>query len=215
MLVAGQVGARQTFWFNLTDDMLDLEGTERCRSRRSCRRTGGSIGLPHSVEVSLLREQLLVRAPGARLVFPIPTGKQWDRSGFRETRVDKSVEAAATPTRRTGRDATVFDGFTFHMLRHTAGSLMALAGTRLRPSPRSVLGHTDGGRCSSTYRHLYEGEKRAKLTGWTLHVCELGRGVDSETTRTAINGSTTPILGDGRTWDRTRDLPRVKRALSR
>jgi hypothetical protein len=25
-LIAGQVGARQLFWFNLTDDMLDLDG---------------------------------------------------------------------------------------------------------------------------------------------------------------------------------------------
>ena len=26
VLIAGQVGARQAFWFSLTDDMLDLEG---------------------------------------------------------------------------------------------------------------------------------------------------------------------------------------------
>src|SRR5690348_1224215 len=26
ILIAGQVGARQSFWFNLTDDMLDLDG---------------------------------------------------------------------------------------------------------------------------------------------------------------------------------------------
>jgi hypothetical protein len=26
VLLAGQVGARQAFWFGLTDDMLDLDG---------------------------------------------------------------------------------------------------------------------------------------------------------------------------------------------
>jgi integrase len=59
-----------------------------------------------------------------------------------------------------GVDHSVFDRLTFHLLRHTAGSLMALAG--LDPAIASErLGHTDGGSLFlRRYRHLYEGEKR-------------------------------------------------------
>ena len=54
----------------------------------------------------------------------------------------------------------MFDGFNFHLLRHTAGSLMALAG--MDPAVACErLGHSDGGALFlQTYRHLYEGEKR-------------------------------------------------------
>ncbi len=47
------------------------------------------------------------------------------------------------------------------MLRHTAGSLMALAG--FDPAAAAErLEHNDGGALFlRTYRHLYEGEKRA------------------------------------------------------
>jgi len=42
VLVAGQVGARQSFWFSLTDDMLDLEnGTMPIPAE--CRRTSAAI----------------------------------------------------------------------------------------------------------------------------------------------------------------------------
>ena len=42
VLLAGQVGARQAFWFELTDEMLDLEnGTMPIPA--NLRRTGGSI----------------------------------------------------------------------------------------------------------------------------------------------------------------------------
>ncbi len=56
----------------------------------------------------------------------------------------------------------MFEGFTFHMLRHTAGSLMARAG--IDPAVASErLGHTDGGALFlRTYRHLYEAEKRTQ-----------------------------------------------------
>jgi hypothetical protein len=55
---------------------------------------------------------------------------------------------------------SIFDGFTFHMLRHTAASLMALAG--MDPAAAAErLEHSDGGALfHKTYRHLYEGEKR-------------------------------------------------------
>jgi integrase len=63
VLVAGQFGARQSFCFGLTDDMLDLDGgtmaipAELAKNKREHR-----VYLT-SVEVSLLREQLLARAP--------------------------------------------------------------------------------------------------------------------------------------------------------
>lgn len=82
--------------------------------------------------------------------FPNAKGEQWDRSRFGEQVWKKSVEAAA----KCDRKPSVFEGFTFHMLRHTAGSLMALAG--LDPAVASKrMGHTDGGALFlRTYRHL-------------------------------------------------------------
>jgi hypothetical protein len=78
------------------------------------------------------------------------------------------------------------------------------------------LGRTDGGALFlRLYRHLYEGEKRRQADRfgsrvqalldeeWTAVEREPGQARDEATSE------------DGRTWDRTRDLPRVKRALSR
>ena len=109
----------------------------------------------------------------------------------------------------------MLDGFDFHWLRHTAGSPMAVAG--LDPAVASErMGHTDGGALFfSTYRHLYEGEKRVQARRLEDH---LRASLDKE--GTAAPGNPAQRLneagsGDGRTWDRTRDLSRVKRALSR
>lgn len=155
VLVAGQVGARQNVWFNLTDDLLDLRaGTLTVPTHLAKNRKEHRVYLT-SVETQLLREQLLARAPGTRLVFPTPTGLQWTRSGFRERVWVPAVRLATTSSER-------FAGFTFHLLRHTAGSLMASFG--MDPaSAAERLGHTDGGALFlRTYRHLYEGEKRAQ-----------------------------------------------------
>ena len=66
-----------------------------------------------------------------------------------------------------------------------------------------------------TYRHLYEGEKR-------IHAARLDAFVRASLDKegTSPPGNREEWLneadsGDGRTWDRTRDLSRVKRALSR
>ncbi len=87
----------------------------------------------------------MARAPGTRLVFPTPEGGQWNRARFRDRVWLKSVAAAAKNDKEESeRDVSVFDGFTFHWLRHTAGSLMAVAG--LDPAVASErMGHTDGG----------------------------------------------------------------------
>jgi hypothetical protein len=180
VLIAGQVGSRQAFWFSLTDDMLDLdERTTPIPAELSKNKRDHRVYLT-SFEVALFREQLLARAPGTRLVFPTATGKQWDRSRFREQVWTKSLAAAVRHDREQSNGApSVFEGFTFHMLRHTAGSLMARAG--MDPAVASErLGHTDGGALLlRTYRHLYEGEKRtqaARLEELIRMAQQSGRG---------------------------------------
>ena len=166
VLVTGQVGARQNVWFNLTDDLVDLKaGTLTVPAELAKNRKEHRVYLT-AVEAQLLREQLMARAPGTRLVFPTPTGRQWERSGFRERVWVPALKLAATSNGR-------FAGFTFHMLRHTAGSLMASFG--MDPaSAAERLGHTDGGALFlRTYRHLYEGEKRAQADRFGARVQEL------------------------------------------
>ena len=158
-----------------------------------------------ALEVALLREQLMARAPGTSLVFPTPEGRRWDRARFRDRVWVKSVAAASRHDREeSGREDSVFDGFNFHWLRHTAGSLMAVAG--LDPAVASErMGHTDGGALFlRTYRHLYEGEKRVQAARLEAHV---RASLDKEGTNvpgTAEISLNQAVLGDGRTWDRTR-----------
>jgi integrase len=204
VLVAGQVGARQNVWFNLTDDLVDLRaGTLTVPTHLAKNRREHRVYLT-PVELQLLREQLMARAPRTRLVFPTPTGLQWTRSGFRERVWVPALKAAAANNDR-------FGGFTFHLLRHTAGSLMASFG--MDPaSAAERLGHTDGGALFlQTYRHLYEGEKRTQAERFGAQVQAT---LDEEWTESppALESG---LIQSGRTWDRTRDLPRVKRALSR
>ena len=116
---------------------------------------------------------------------------------------------------RSGGDSSIYDGFTFHLLRHTAGSLMALAG--LDPAVACErLGHSDGGALFlRTYRHLYEGEKRVQAARLDAMVRASLDTAWTGTNREGEEGFTEAVSEDGRTWDRTRDLSRVKRALSR
>ena len=161
ILLAGQVGCRQNVWFHLADEMLDLKaGTLTIPAALAKRRREHRIYLTE-LEVKLLREQLLVRAAGTRLLFPTPEGKRWTANRFRDRVWLRSVKAAVTNDENRREDgSSIFDGFTFHMLRHTAASLMALAG--MDPAVAAErLEHSDGGALfHKTYRHLYEGEKR-------------------------------------------------------
>jgi integrase len=208
VLVAGQVGARQNFWFNLTEDLLDLgAGTLTVPAELAKNRKEQRVYLTE-IEAQLLRQQLLVRAPGTPLVFPTVTGRQWTRGGFRERIWVPALTAAAM-------DDPKFAAFTFHLLRHTAGSLMASFG--MDPATAAErLGHSDGGALFlRRYRHLYEGEKRAQAARLGAQV---RAALDEEWTADddeAADGLYDADSESGRTWDRTRDLPRVKRALSR
>jgi hypothetical protein len=215
VLLAGMVGARQRVWFELTDDLLDLEAAAMTiPPRLSKNRRAHRIYLT-DLEAGLFREQLLARAPGTTLVFPTPTGRAWTRSGFRERVWLKAVEATlANNPPEAGRES-VFEDFDFHWLRHTAGSLMALAG--MDPAVAAErMGHSDGGALFlRTYRHLYESEKRSQarlLESLVRRHLDATWTADSAEPDSSLNQADSD---DGRTWDRTRDLPRVKRALSR
>ena len=153
---------RQNVWFNLTDDMLDLKvGTVTIPAALAKRRREHRIYLTR-LEVELLREQLMARRDGnerwcSRRRRAQVEGEPVPRSG-----VASAVEAAGKARSGSRREAASqsFEGFTFHMLRHTAASLMALAG--MDPAAAAErLEHSDGGALfHKTYRHLYEGEKR-------------------------------------------------------
>ena len=191
VLVAGQVGARQNLWFNLTDDMLDLKVStltvpaELAKNRREHR-----VYLTE-VETRLLREQLLARAAGTDLVFPTPTGRRWTRSGFRDRVWVPALKNAAAANPR-------FAGFTFHLLRHTAGSLVASFG--MDPaSAAERLGHSDGGALFlRRYRHLYEGEKRAQAER-RARAGSVERGMDRRGSRSQKRLD--QWRWNGRTWD--------------
>jgi len=166
-----------------------------------------------SMEVRLFREQLMARARGASLVFPTPTGKQWTESGFRERVWSKAVTAAVAND--PAGDRSVFKGFNFHLLRHTACSLMATAG--MDPAVAAErAGHSDGGALFlQRYRHLYEAEKRVQALRLEAFI---RASLDGSWTEDPV-GAEIPLNqagdADGRGWDRTSDPSRVKRVLSR
>ena len=161
--IGGQVGSRQNVWFNLTEEMLDLKaGTMTIPASLAKSRREHRVYLTE-VEVGLFKAQLLARAPGTKLIFPTPEGNRWTANRFRDRVWLRSVEAAIKNDPAKRHDgSSVFDGFTFHMLKHTAASLMALAG--IDPAAAAErLEHSDGGALfHKTYRHLYEGEKRTQ-----------------------------------------------------
>jgi len=213
VLIAGQVGARQNVWFNLTDDMLDLRaGTLTIPSALAKRRRDHRIYLTE-LEVALLREQLMVRAPGTSLVFPTVEGRKWKANRFRDRVWLRSIEGAVRNDAASA-NASIFEGFTFHMLRHTAASLMALAG--MDPAAAAErLEHSDGGALfHKTYRHLYEGEKRRQAQRLELLV---RNELDEEGTsdgEVPPEGHNQAVSEDGRYWARTSDPQLVELVLS-
>jgi integrase len=211
IVLAGRVGPRQKVWFNLTDSMVDLKaGTMTIPAELA------KSGREHCIyfsdlEASLVREQLMVRAPGTSLVFPTPEGESWKANRFRDRCWLGAVKAAV---KHDPRSPSVFEGFTFHMLRHTAGSLMALAG--FDPAAAAErLEHNDGGALFlRTYRHLYEGEKRANASRLdTLFLEELDEN-DAGSGEEAREGLNQADSENGRYWARTSDPQLVELVLS-
>jgi integrase len=150
--LAGMVGARQSFWFQVTDDMVDLDrGTMLAPAELMKNGREHMVALTQA-EIKLFREQLVVRQAGTPLIFPTSTGLRWNRHNFRQLVWYKGIEAAAEAD-------PVFGGFRFHWLRHSAASNMARAGIT-PPIAAERLGHTDGGALYlRTYRHLMAGEQ--------------------------------------------------------
>ncbi len=160
----GTVGLRFTEAVTLTDDRVDIEAGEIVipRALDKGRRVKG-IPLAR-FEVRLLREQLLVRPAGTRLVFPNEKGRVYSKSGFRSIWLPALHAAglAHEETNARGRTIVVAD-FRFHWLRHTAISLMARAGMKPELIAERV-GHRDGGGLIyRRYRHLFPSEVRAAV----------------------------------------------------
>ena len=213
ILLAGMVGARQRVWFELTDNLLDLKDgileitPELAKNARAHR-----VFLT-PLEVKLFREQLLVRAPGTRLVFPTAEGKQWTANRFRDRVWVKGV-AKAIEHQTTSEGSGAFEGFTFHLLRHTACSLMASAG--MDPAVAAErAGHTDGGALfMRTYRHLYEAEKRSQALRLEAKILSDLDAIWTENEPEGRNRLNQAGNGDGRYWARTSDPQLVELVLS-
>jgi integrase len=174
VLFTGLVGLRFSEVLTLTDDRVDLEGSHLfVPGRLSKNRKPKSIALAES-EVRLLREQLLVRAPGAQHVFATKRGKGYTRSAFNEHVWWPALEAVGLKGE-----------LHFHDLRHTAISLQASAGIPAEVIAERV-GHTDGGALiRRRYRHLYPGEAASHMAKLDALVREAksgdGQGADNLT----------------------------------
>jgi integrase len=156
--LCGTVGLRFTEAVTLTDDRVDLEaGTIYIPGRLNKSRRPKPIPLAR-IEVQLLREQLLVRPPGTRVVFATEKARVYSHSGFQSIWLPALLAAGlAHEEKRDGRTLVVAD-FRFHWLRHTAISLMARAGMKAELIAERV-GHNDGGALVyRRYRHLFPTE---------------------------------------------------------
>jgi hypothetical protein len=159
--VAGTTGARLREWTTLTDDRLDLErGTMFVPAE--CTKEGRDKTIPLlPAEVRKLRRQLVVRAPGTRLVAPKAKGSEFvQRAHFYKLVWEPALRRAAAAWRQEhGYDAEVptpFDGYQFKWLRRTAVALMRQAGLEPELIARR-LGHKDVGDLVLTvYREVDE-----------------------------------------------------------
>jgi integrase len=160
----GTVGLRFTEAVTLTDDRVDVEAGE-IFIPRDLNKGRRAKGIPLArAELQLLREQLLARPAGTRLVFPNEKRGVYSKSGFRSIWLPALLAAdlAHAETNSSGRTIVVAD-FRFHWLRHTAISLMARAGMKPELIAERV-GHRDGGGLIyRRYRHLFPSEVRAAV----------------------------------------------------
>jgi integrase len=148
--ILGTAGFRVGELFTLTDDRLDLHSeapaavvTAELAKERLPKRVAFDTD-----QVQVVREQLMARAPGTRLVFATKTGKAWTYRQFHKLVWKKTTHRAAQIWRHDrGLDehaATPFDDLKPHDLRSTAATLMREAGfTREEAADR--LGHVDSG----------------------------------------------------------------------
>jgi integrase len=187
VLLVGLVGLRFTEALTLTDDRVDLAGSELfVPGRLSKNRKPKSISLA-AREVQLLREQLLVRAPGATYVFATKRGKAYTRTAFNDHAWYPALEQVGLKNE-----------LHFHDLRHTAISLSAKAGIPAEIIAERV-GHADGGALiRRRYRHLYPGEAAshmAKLDALVLGEQQVRDGRAADTTSAAPHEMGWAVLG--------------------
>ena len=148
LLFKGTVGLRISELFGLTDRMLDLDAGE-LHLPASLTKEHRAKTVPLTLEeVSLLRHQLVARAPGARHVFCKRSGKPWAYRHWRKLIWDKTLTRAQSAWRAEhdldAEAVTPFCDLTPHDLRSTAATLMRDAGfTREEAAAR--LGHADTG----------------------------------------------------------------------
>lgn len=149
--LCGTLGLRWAEAVNLDERMLKLDDAQLVIPR-ALNKSRREKPVPLArVEVQLLREQLMARPAGTRIVFPNAAGTVYSKSGFRSVWVP-ALEAAG------------LEGFRFHWLRHTAISLMARAGMKPELIAERV-GHSDGGGLIyRRYRHLFPSEVKAAVS---------------------------------------------------
>ena len=176
----GTVGLRFTEAVTLTDDRVDLEaGTIFIPGRLNKSRRPKPISLAR-IEVQMLREQLLARPPGARLVFPSEKSGTYSKSGFRAVWLPALFAAGLAHEEMNGSGRTIIVAdFKFHWLRHTAISLMARAGMKAEVIAERV-GHNDGGALIyRRYRHLFPSEVREAVSMLDRMVTETAANADA------------------------------------
>lgn len=163
----GFSGLRFSEATQFTDSMLDLEGAQlMIPAELNKSRVDKPIDLAKA-EVTWLEEQMDARRAGSKVLFPTMKGTAYSKSGFRSVWLPALLKAGLAhneTSKVTGEEIIVAD-FTFHWMRHTAISLMAVAGMQPEMIAHRV-GHKDGGALIfQRYRHLFptEGKKAAAL----------------------------------------------------
>jgi integrase len=149
VLIAGLTGMRQGELLDLSVDDLDLNH-KRLEVRKGKTAAAARTVYLNDLLVKLLREQLVARpAKATPYVFSAPEGGKLGASNLMSRYFRPAREAAGMT-------------LPFHALRHSAISLMAVAGWQPAHIARQV-GHTDGGALLlRKYRHVFEGEMEAQ-----------------------------------------------------
>jgi integrase len=164
LLFAGTVGLRIGEMFTLTDDRIDLAAAEVFIPAALNKEGEDKWVALTPEEVTLLREQLLARAPGTPLVFPTKTGRPWRHFQFLRLVMHKARDrAAAAWLEQRGLPesaSTPFDRLQPHDLRSTAATLMRDAGFA-REDAAARLGHADSGELLD--RIYDQGDRRARM----------------------------------------------------
>jgi integrase len=155
VMVAGLTGMREGELLDLLDSDLCLrgcseKGVPHLHVRKGKTKTAKRLVYLSDDLVAILRDQLMARThTKERYVFAAPEGGRLNANNFMHRHFRPARRALGIPA-------------SMHDLRHTAISLMALAGWRPEHIAKQV-GHSDGGALIfRVYRHIFEGEMEAQ-----------------------------------------------------